>query len=499
MTEIVLLGLDIGASSGRAIAGILNLDDMKLKIEEIHRFANGPIRIGTGMFWDILMIWKEIKTSILQAYRKYRDKLASIGVDTWGVDFGLLDDNGELLGLPRSYRDPSNIIAMNNLLSKLSKEKIYLRTGIQFSPINTLYQLYAMILRKSAQLLAAKTFLMIPDILNYWLSNSIASEYTEASTTQFLDPRDKKWAFDLLEEIGVVNMDMFPDIIEPGTYLNKINHDLVEELNISKEIAIVAPATHDTASAIAATPIDYDYGYISCGTWSLVGVELKEPLINKKAMEYNFTNEGGVFNTITFLRNIQGMWFIQEIQRILALKGENYSFEELTKMAERSRGFIAFIDPDNPRFLSPANMIDEIIRFLEETKQEKPRNIGELVRIVLESLALKYVRVFKQAQDLTGIKIRKISIFGGGSRNALHNQLVADFSGVPVIAGPYEATSIGNILMQAVGLGYISSHSKLREVVKNSFEFKEYQPNHSQLHEEAYQKFLEILEKTGGI
>ncbi|MCD6300515.1 MAG: rhamnulokinase [Staphylothermus sp.] len=465
MRNLVLLGFDLGASSGRAIIGKLDLDNKRLEIEEIYRFPNGPIRIGKNMYWDILMIWKEMKSAILQAYKKYKDDLVSIGVDTWGVDFGLLDNNGELIGFPHSYRDPRNKEAMDELLSKIPKEKIYMRTGIQFTPINTLYQLYAMVRINSTQLKAAKTFLMIPDIFNYWLSSTIASEFTEASTTQFLDPRTKTWTYDLLEEIGIPT-DIFPEIIEPGTYLGKIDKILAEELGISKDISIIAPATHDTASAIAAAPIEEDYGYVSCGTWSLVGIELYKPLINKKSMEYNFTNEGGAFNTITFLRNIQGMWFLQEIKRALALKGENYSYEELTKMAAEARGFIAFIDPDNPRFLSPINMIDEIMKFLDETKQEKPKNIGELVRIVLESLALKYRRVFEQAQDLTGRKIRQINIFGGGSRNWLHNQLVADFNNVLVVAGPSEATSIGNILLQAAGLGYIKSLRELREIVR---------------------------------
>ncbi|MCD6195692.1 MAG: rhamnulokinase [Staphylothermus sp.] len=498
MRNLILLGFDLGASSGRAIIGKLDLDNKRLEIEEIYRFPNGPIRIGKNMYWDILMIWKEMKSAILLAYKKYKEDLVSIGVDTWGVDFGLLDNNGELIGFPHSYRDPRNKEAMDELLSRIPKEKIYMRTGIQFTPINTLYQLYAMVRINSTQLKAAKTFLMIPDIFNYWLSGVTASEFTEASTTQFLDPRTKTWTYDLLEEIGIPT-NIFPEIIEPGTYLDKIDKKLAEELGISKDIAIIAPATHDTASAIAAAPIEEDYGYVSCGTWSLVGIELDRPLINKKSMEYNFTNEGGAFNTITFLRNIQGMWFLQEIRRALALKGENYSYEELTKMAAEARGFIAFIDPDNPKFLSPINMIDEIMKFLDETKQEKPRNIGELVRIVLESLALKYRRVFEQAQDLTGRKIRQINIFGGGSRNWLHNQLVADFTNIPVVAGPTEATSIGNILLQTAGLGYINSLKELREIVRNSFELSRYEPNHTPKHEDAYQRFLDILEKTGGI
>jgi len=496
--ELVLIGFDLGASSGRAIIGKFDPDKERLSIEELYRFPNGPIRVGRDIYWDILRIWNEMKNAILQAYKKYGDKIVSIGIDAWGVDYALLDNNDDLIGIPRSYRDPRNIEAMDDLLKKIPKEKIYMRTGIQFTPINTLYQLYALRRINSTKLQAARTFLMIPDLLNYWLSGIKYAEYTEASTTQFVDPRTKTWAYDLLEEIGVPT-NIFPEIIDPATHLGKINRILAEELNVSRDIDIIAPATHDTASAIATAPLSEYSGYVSCGTWSLVGIELDHPLINRKAMEYNFTNEGGAFNTITFLRNIQGMWFLQEIKYALELRGEHYSYEELTKMAAESRGFISFIDPDNPRFLSPLNMIDEIIRFLEETKQDKPSNIGELIRIVLESLAMKYRLVYEQAKDLTGRSISQINVFGGGSRNWLHNQLVADFNNLPVIAGPEEATSIGNILLQLSGLGYIKSLNDLRKIVRNSFKLRTYSPNHTIQHEDAYNRFLDILEKTGGV
>ena len=498
LSQITVLAFDLGASSGRAMIGRVNLDRKTVTVEELYRFPNGPVRVGRSLYWDVLRIWSEVKEGIRRACAKYGDELVSIGVDTWGVDFALLDNNGELLGNPHSYRDPRNQEAMEELLRKIPRERIYERTGIQFTPINTLYQLYAMVLVNSSQLRAAKTFLMIPDLFNYWLSGAIASEFTEATTTQFLDPRTRKWCFDLLEEIGVPT-GIFPEVIEPTTKLGRIRKELAEELGVSPRIEVVAPATRDTASAIAAAPIDEESAYISCGTWSLVGVELSEPLISRQAMEYNFTNEGGAFNTITFLRNIQGMWFIQEIRRILAMRGEEYSYEQLTKMAAEARGFLAFIDPDNPRFLAPINMIDEIMKFLEETGQEKPKSVGELVRLVLESLALKYRLVIEQVQKLTGRRIRRINIFGGGSKNWLHNQLVADFNNVPVVAGPDEATSMGNVLLQVAGLGYIKSLRELREFVKNSVKLRVFEPNHTSRHEDAYNRFLDILEKTGGL
>ena len=497
-SSLIVLAFDLGASSGRAIIGRIDLDNKRLEMEEVYRFPNGPIRVRNHLYWDVLRIWSEVKEGILQSYRKYGDSIASIGVDTWGVDFALLDNQGELAGLPYCYRDPRRANAFRELLAVIPPERIYMRTGIQFMPINPLYQLYALVKDGSSLLKSAKTFLMIPDLFNYWLSGKVVSEYTDASTTQFLDPWTKKWAYDLLEEIKFPT-NIFPEIIEPGTLLGEIDLHLAEELGIPKNIKVVAPATHDTASAVVASPIDEDSAYISCGTWSLVGVELREPLVNRKAMEYNFTNEGGAFNTIRFLKNVQGMWFMQEIRRALQKRGQDYDYTTLTQMAEKSQGFIGFIDPDDPRFLAPIDMIDEIMKFLEETGQRKPKTVGELVRLVLESLALKYRFVIERIEDLMGRRIKKINIVGGGSRNWVHNQLVADFTNRIVEAGPEEATSIGNMLMQLVGLGYVKSLEEIRKYVRNSFEIKRYEPRYDKRHEDAYSTFLSILEKTGGL
>ncbi len=495
MSKEILLAFDLGASSGRAITGEIDVEHKKIKLQEIHRFPNSPIRVNNHLYWSILALWSEIKRSLVKAFNQYGNKVVSVGVDTWGVDYGLIGSNGELIAIPRSYRDPSNLKAMKTLLSKISREKIYMRTGIQFTPINTLYQIYSRLLETPELFTIAKTFLMIPDIFNYWLSGIKAAEFTEASTTQFLDPRKRNWSYEILEELGLPT-NIFPEVIEPGTLLGKISKGIVDELGISPEISVIAPATHDTAAAVAAAPINENSAYISSGTWSLVGVELNEPIINKQSLENNFTNEGGAFNTITFLRNIQGMWFIQEIKRVLELRGEKYTYEELTKMAAEAEGNIAYIDPDNPRFLAPKNMITEISKYLEETGQRKPSSIGELVRLVLESLALKYRFVLERVSDLTGRRIKEIAIFGGGSKNWLHNQLVSDFTDKPVIAGPSEATATGNLLIQAVGLGYIRSLRELREYVRNSFNLRRYEPNHSSIHDDAYNKFLELTEET---
>jgi rhamnulokinase len=495
MSEIVVLAFDLGASSCRAMIGFVDEKEKKVRVEELYRWPNYMVRIGDSLYWDVLRIWHEMKQAIKLAYKKYGNKLVSIGVDTWGIDFALLDEKGELLSNPHTYRDPRTEGIMEEVLRIIPREKLYERTGIQFWRINTLFQLYSMVKRRDPILRIAKTFLMVPDLFNYWLSGAIAAEFTEATTTQFLDPRVKNWAYDVLEALGIPTH-IFPPVIEPTTKLSKIHSKVVVELDISRDIEVIAPATHDTASAIAAAPmVDENAGYVSSGTWSLVGIELPEPLINRKAMEYNYTNEGGAFNTITFLRNIQGMWLVEECRRVLAEKGIQLTYDEILKMASEAKPFKAFIDPDDDRFVAPLNMVEAINSFLEETKQEKPSSIGELFRVIFESLALKYRLVFEQAEDLIGRKLTHINIFGGGSRNWFLNQLTADFTNKVVYAGPEEATSIGNVLLQVAGLGIIKSLKELREYVRNSYKITMFEPKHTKEHDDAYNKFLDIISR----
>lgn len=494
MDRYVILGFDLGAGSCRAVVGFIDEKEKKVGVEELYRFPNYMIRIRESLYWDVLRIWHEMKQAIKLAYRRYGDSLASIGPDTWGIDFALLDERGELLGNPHTYRDSRTEGMMDEVLRIVPKERIYERTGIQFIRINTLFQIYSMVKANDPKLKVAKTFLMIPDLFNYWLSGVAVAEYTEATTSQFLDPGAKKWCFDILEILGIP-IHIFPDVIEPGTKLGKIEPRLASELGVSRDIEIVAPATHDTASAIAAGPmVSENAGYISSGTWSLVGVELPRPLINRKAMEYNFTNEGGAFNTITFLRNVQGMWLVEEIRRILADRGQQLSYDDILRMVREAKSFKAFIDPDHEDFIAPEDMISTIMKYLENTKQEKPSSLGELFRIVFESLALKYRLVFEQAEDLLGRRLTHINIFGGGSRNWFLNQLTADFTNKTVYAGPDEATSIGNVLIQAAGLGIIGSLRELREYVGNSYQIKVFEPQQLKVHEDAYIRFLEIVE-----
>ncbi|MGC8912081.1 MAG: rhamnulokinase [Nitrososphaeria archaeon] len=495
MESIVMLALDVGASGGKAIAGILDLKENKLVTEELYRFPNFMVRVGSHLHWNILYIWSEIKNAVKVAVKKYGSKLASVGIDTWGVDFTLLDDREELVGLPYTYRDKGSEFAMEEVLARIPRKLIYARTGIQFTKINTLYQLYALAKNNPSKLKMAKTFLMIPDLLNYWLTGVKASEYTEASTTQFLDPRTRSWCYDILETLNIPTS-ILPEIVDAGTMLGHLDKNLAEELSIPKEVyenlAIVAPATHDTASAIAAGPmVDENAGYISSGTWNLVGIELKEPLINDMAMEYNFANEGGAFKTITFLRNMQGMWILQEVKRILAeVEGKEYSYDELVKMATEADNIESFIDVDHPNFLAPTNMVNEILKYLDATGQQKPKNVNELIRIIVNSLALKHRLIFDKAVALKGKRLTHINIFGGGSKNNLLNQLTANVLKIPVYAGPAEATSAGNILIQASGLGVIRSLSELRKTVKNSFDIKIYHPEDEETYEDLYSKYI---------
>ncbi|MEM1557437.1 MAG: rhamnulokinase family protein [Thermoproteota archaeon] len=495
MVSHTFIAFDLGAESGRAIIGLF--DDEVLRIEEAYRFLNIPVKIGKHLYWDVLRIWSEMKTAFLRLQPTLKKSLESIGIDTWGVDFALLDKNGELLGNPHHYRDARTIGVMDELFKKVPKEEIYFRTGVQFLRVNTLYQIYSMVLSNSPMLNSASKFLMMPDLFNYWFCGVKVSEFTDATTTQFYNPIKGNWDYELLETLGIPTH-FLPDIIKPGTVIGEISYNLAEELELSSNTSVVAPACHDTASAVAAAPLmDEASAYISSGTWSLIGVETENPVINRKSLEYNFTNEGGVFGKFRLLRNVQGMWLLQECRRIWALQGKNFSYDELIEIASRSRPFIALIDPDDPRFIAPVNMIEEIMNYLEETKQNKPRDEGELTRMILESLAFKYRFVIEKLEELVGFKINRINIVGGGSRNRLLNQLTADITGLKVIAGPPEATSIGNILMQAVATGLIKTHEEVRSIVRSSFELEEFEPSFKTGIDESYSRFTELIEKEG--
>ena len=483
------LAIDLGATSGKIFAFQLRED--LLKMEEIYRFPNFPVKVGNSIFWDVLRLWREVKHGISLACSKFED-LSSLAVDTWGLDFVLLDRTGELLSSPHHYRDPRTEGIMEEVFARVPKEEIYFRTGIQFMRVNTLYHLYYLASRQRFLLEVADRLLMMPDLFSYWLSGIKVCEFTDATTTQFYNPTKKKWDEELLQMLDIPTH-FLTEIVPPGTPLDELQKDLASELKCPGKPQVIATASHDTASAVAAAPLsDRHSAYISSGTWSLVGMEVPEPVINKKSLEYNFTNEGGVFGTFRLLRDVQGMWLIEECRRVWREEGKEYSHEELIKLANEANPFLSFVDPDAPSLVSPLNMVEEIGRYLEQTGQKKPQGVGEMVRIILESLAFKYRYVLEKLQDLLGTRIKRIHVVGGGSRNWLLNQLTADFTGKEVVAGPVEATAIGNALMQAVSLGMLQTHESMREVVRNSFPLRVYQPSGNEQVEEAYNRFLSV-------
>ncbi len=439
------LAFDFGAESGRALLGII--EDNKLNLKEIHRFPNGPVKTLGHIHWDVLRLFSEVKQGLKLAVSQTDGKIEGIGVDTWGVDFGLLGEDGELLGNPYHYRDSRTNGIMEELFKVVPKREVFENTGIQFMQFNTVYQLYSMIKKNSSALKCASTMLMMADLFNYWLTGEKVCEFSNATTTQFYNPHTKDWAYDMLNKLSIPTS-ILPKIINPGTVIGPLHHDLADELGISSNIPVIAPATHDTGSAVAAVPATgSNHIYLSSGTWSLMGVELDEPLINDKSYELNYTNEGGVGNKFRFLKNIMGLWIVQECRRTWQAAGEDISYADLTQMAEQSEGFVSIIDPDAPVFLPPGDMPQRIRDFCRETGQPVPESKGEIVRCVLDSLALRYRKTIEGLEELLGKKLGPLHIVGGGTQNKLLCQLTADATEKTSIAGPIEATAIGNVLV----------------------------------------------------
>ncbi len=492
MAQVVFAAVDLGAESGRVLAG--KLTDGKFELEELHRFPNGPIRIGEHIYWDVLRLWTEVKNGLALAVQKFGSQVVSVGVDTWGVDYALLDENDELVGNPYHYRDKRTEGMFEVAFQKVPRDEIYLRTGIQFMRLNTLYQLFSMVVQKSPQLKIAKTLLMMPDLFHFWLSGEKVNEFTEATTTQFYDPIKRDWAKSMLRKLGIPTRILNCPIVPAGTVLGELRRNVADEVRATHQIKVVAPASHDTASAVAATPLsDENAAYISSGTWSLVGMEIREPIITDKSLGYNFTNEGGVYGTFRFLRNVTGMWLVAECRRIWAREGNEFTYEQLTQMAAGAQPFKCFVDPDDPRFLAPENMLEAIKSYCRDTNQPEPDNVGEFVRCCLEGLAIKYRWVIERLEELTGKTVSTIHIVGGGSQNWLLNQFTADATGKPVQAGPVESTATGNALVQAIALGYLGSHADLREVVRNSFDLRTFEPKPDERWQQAYEKFCQFV------
>lgn len=475
------IAFDLGAESGRAI--LATLQKNRLHLLEKHRFANPTSNISGHLHWNILSQWEELKKGLALAAGGQK-KIHGIGVDTWGVDFGLLDKSGALLGNPFHYRDSRTNQMMQRAFRKMPREKIFQITGLQFMPFNTLFQLLATQREQPGVLDAADKLLFMPDLFNYFFTGVARNEYSIATTSQMMDVKKRSWATGMLKQFGLPAR-LLQKVVPSGTVLGQLHKDVADECHVG-QIDVIAPGCHDTASAVAAVPAeDEDYCYISSGTWSLMGVELNEPILSKEALAGNYTNEGGASGAIRFLKNIMGLWLVQECRRQFLAEGHQYTYAQLTDMAERAKPLRSIVDPNHGAFLSPGDMPKKMQDFCRQTGQAIPNSAGELVRCALESLAFAYRDVLFGLEKILGKKISTIHIVGGGSQNLLLNQFTADACNRRVVAGPIEATAIGNALAQAFAVEAISSWAEARKIVRQSFPVKQFLPKHAEAWAEA--------------
>jgi rhamnulokinase len=480
-----ILAFDLGAESGRALIG--GFDGDRLSLEIVHRFPNGAVPTLDTLHWDVLRLYGEMLTGLRKAAE--HGDIASVGVDTWGVDFALLGRGGVLLGNPRHYRDPHTEGIMEQTFAKVPKADIFRQTGIQFMRFNSLFQLLALQRERSPLLDVAETLLFIADLFHYWLTGIKVNEYTDASTSQMLDPTTRTWARDLIGRFGLPER-MLGTLVKPGTVLGPLRGGVGGPTGVP----VIAPATHDTAAAVAGVPAQGDsWAYISSGTWSLMGAEIAEPLTHDRVHAVNFTNEGGVGGTIRLLKNIMGLWLVQECRRAWERSGQQYSYEALMRLAAEAAPFVSLVNPDDEAFVLPANMPKALADYCLRTGQPVPQGPGPLVRCALESLALKYRWVLERLEELVGRRLDTIHIVGGGSNNTLLCQLCADACQRPVRAGPVEATAIGNILTQLLGLGLIKTLDEGRAIVRRSFEVTTYEPRNADAWQEPYGRFLRLV------
>ncbi|MEZ5355712.1 MAG: rhamnulokinase family protein [Bryobacteraceae bacterium] len=483
------VALDLGAESGRAILGVL--ENGRLLLEELHRFPNQPVRLPTGLYWDTLRLWHEMLQGLAVAGRDRGLALHGIGVDTWGVDIALLGADGALVDNPRHYRDARNTGIPEKTFAVVPRAEIFSQTGLQFMQINSLYQWYAMKLAWAPAIDAARTLFFMPDLFHYFLTGVRKAERSIASTSQFYNPRFERWASEMLLALRL-NPEILPDIVDPGTPLGPILPHVADLTGLAPDTPVFASAGHDTAAAVAAVPVTEPGGwcYVSSGTWSLMGIELTEPVLTSECLAMNFTNEIGVERRVRLLKNIMGMWPLQECRRAWAIEGHDYSYDGLAEMAAAQPPFASVLNPD--AFLEPGHMPERIAAFCRETGQPAPESPGAFARAILESLALRYRQVLENLETLGGKPIHRIHIVGGGSRNRFLNQLVADCTGRIVVAGPTEATAAGNVLVQAMGAGFVAGLAEIREIVARSFQVERFEPRPGLDWEPAYRRFLDI-------
>lgn len=487
MTKNVI-SFDFGASTGRAVLG--KYDGEKLIIEEVHRFNNKPIIIEDNLCWDIDLLFNEIKNT-LQKVSKDKE-ISSIAVDTWGVDFGLLDENGELMGNPVHYRDDRTDNMTEEVAKLIPLSKLYELTGNQIIFFNTIFQLAYLNKYEKKKLDRAKSLLLIPDLMNYLLTGVQKAETTIASTTQIFNPYEKTWNDEVINALNFPK-GIFQEIIQPGEEVGLITEELAKELAIP-QISVVATTSHDTAGAVVSVPApNYDFLFVSCGTWSLIGTEIDKPIITKKSLKYNITNESGFNNTTRFLKNVTGLWILQETKRQFENEGKKYSYDDITKLAENAEAFKCIIDVDYHEFESPGDMPEKIVRFAQKTNQAVPETDGEMFRTIYESMALKYRNVFEEVSECVNYQYKKVHIVGGGSQAEILCQMVADASHIDVIAGPVEATAIGNSIVQLISQNIIKDISEGREIVKDSFGVKSYHPRKKENWDAQYNLYKTIL------
>jgi len=486
------LAIDLGAGSGRIILGELE-NHKYLKINQIHAFPNEIINILGHRHWDILGIYQEVLEGLRICASKHMGSPISLSVDTWGLDFGLLDAKGGLIGTPYSYRDKRTQGVMEKFHKKISPERLHQLTGLEARPIYTLFQLYSLVLSRSPQLKIASALLFMPDIFNYFLTGVKKTEFTIASGSQLYNPTTGDWDDEIFQHLGLPKS-LMSGIVPDGAIIGNLTEHITSQTGM-ESISVVAGATHDTSNAVAAVPTAQEnFAYISSGTWSLMGIEARKPIINEKTFKYKIANQGGAGGTFMVVKNITGLWLLQECRREWA-KTKDYSYAELVTMAENTAPAGIVIDPDYPDFLKPDSMMAAIANFCQQTGQPCPEDIGQFVRVILESLALTYRYTLEQLEDVRGRRIEQINIVGGGSQNASLCQFAADATGLPVYAGPVEATAIGNILIQAKAFGKIASQEELRKIVRDSFRVNCYQPKPSPYWEKTYELFKKLKQK----
>jgi rhamnulokinase len=479
MANKQVIAIDLGAASGRVMQ--VAFDGQRLGLTEAHRFPNIPVTANGTLYWDALSIWDQIQTGI----GKVEGKSAALGLDCWGVDFALLDRNGDLVSNPVHYRDLHKEGAMDWVFARVPRRTIFERTGIQFLSINGLYQLASLKRDNSPHLEIAKTLLTIADLFNYWLSGSLTCEFTEATTLQCYNPRTGRWDYDTLKALDLPS-ELFPQIVSPGTKIGDYQH-----------IPVIAPACHDTGSAVVAVPTVYrNSAYLSSGTWSLIGMELDEVLINDAVYEANLTNEGGFGGTYRLLKNVAGMWLVQQSMQTWANQGKTFTYEQLNGLASQAKPFISLIDPDDSLFLPAGDMPSHIREFCARTQQPLPQDEGHIMRTIYESLAMKYRFVLEKLASLAGQEIKCLHIIGGGSQNTLLCQMTADAIGREVVAGPVEATALGNAIVQLITLGEFGTVAQAREVVQQSFPLVHYAPQNTSAWDEAYGRFKGLITST---